>query len=196
MQAIRFLYSWFFVTGNKINLEDKKMIEFIQNIDWNILHGIHNNLSCGFLDFIMPKISLLGNGGAIWLVTSLGLIISPKYRRYGITMLGAIAAGALVGNVCLKPLIARPRPCWVESVNLLIKNPTDYSFPSGHTLASVIGAAILTFTNKKWGYVAIPLAILIAFSRLYLYVHFPSDILASLILGGIISFIAILVCRT
>lgn len=68
-------------------------------------------------------------------------------------------------------------------MQLLIANPTDYSFPSGHTLSSVIGAAVLTKTNRKFGLAAIPLAALIAFSRLYLYVHFPTDILAAAVLG-------------
>lgn len=68
-------------------------------------------------------------------------------------------------------------------MRLLIADPTDYSFPSGHTLSSVIGATILTKTDRRFGYAAIPLAALIAFSRLYLYVHFPSDVLAGLILG-------------
>ena len=92
--------------------------------------------------------------------------------------------GDLVGNVFLKHLIARPRPCWLDqSVPLLIAVPNDYSFPSGHTLASVIGATILTAADRRFGLIAIPLAILIAFSRLYLYVHFPSDILGAVILG-------------
>lgn len=97
----------------------------------------------------------------------------------------------LVGNVCLKNLIARPRPCWLDSsVRLLIADPTDYSFPSGHTLPSVIGATILTKTDRRFGYAAIPLAALIAFSRLYLYVHFPSDVLAAAVLGVMIGELA------
>ena len=94
--------------------------------------------------------------------------------------------GVLVGNVALKNLIARPRPCWVESVPLLIASPTDYSFPSGHTLSSAIAATILTKTDRRFGYAAIPLAALIAFSRLYLYVHWPSDVLAGALLGILI----------
>ena len=68
-------------------------------------------------------------------------------------------------------------------MQLLIANPTDYSFPSGHTLSSVIGATVLTKANRKFGLAAIPLAALIAFSRLYLYVHFPTDILGAAVLG-------------
>jgi undecaprenyl-diphosphatase len=73
-----------------------------------------------------------------------------------------------------------------QTITLLIANPTDFSFPSGHTLASAIAATILTMSNKKFGYIAIPLACLIAFSRLYLFVHFPSDVLGAAIIGCLI----------
>lgn len=123
----------------------------------------------------------------IWLLASGVLICTKKYRRQGILLLCGLAAGVLVGNVFLKNFVARPRPCWLDSsVRLLIANPTDYSFPSGHTLSSVIGATILTKTDRRFGYAAIPLAALIAFSRLYLYVHFPSDVLAAAVLGVLI----------
>lgn len=141
-------------------------------------------LSGPVLDFLMPKITLLGNGGAIWILAALILLCTKKYRRQGVLLLVGLIAGVLVGNACLKNLIARPRPCWLDSsVQLLIANPADYSFPSGHTLSSVIGATGLTKTNRRFGYAAIPLAALIAFSRLYLYVHFPSDVLAAAVLG-------------
>ena len=139
------------------------------SIDWSILHWVRDVLTCPFLDFLMPKLILLSNGGAVWL----------------------LAVGMLVGNVCLKNFIARPRPCWLDSsVRLLIADPTDYSFPSGHTLSSVIGATFLTKTDRRFGYAAIPLAALIAFSRLYLYVHFPSDVLAAAVLGVMIGELA------
>ena len=162
------------------------------SVDWSILHWIQETLTCPLFDFLMPKITLLGNGGAVWLLAAGGLLCTKKYRRQGLILLGGLAVGVLVGNVCLKNLIARPRPCWLdESVRLLIASPTDYSFPSGHTLSSVIGAIILTKTDRRFGYAAIPLAALIAFSRLYLYVHFPSDVLAAAVLGvaiGLLTF--------
>ena len=115
------------------------------NFDWTILHWIQNTLVCPAMDFLMPKITLLGNGGAVWLFSAVGLLATKKYRKYGVFLLAGLAVGALVGNLMLKPLIARLRPCWLdESVTLLIANPTDYSFPSGHTLSSIIGAAVLT----------------------------------------------------
>ena len=162
------------------------MPDFIQQLDWTILHGIQDFLRCGFMDFVMPKITTLGNGGAIWITLAVCLMISRKYRKYGFVMISALAVGALIGNVCIKPLVARARPCWIESVSLLIQNPGDYSFPSGHTLSSVIGAVVLTAANRKFGWFAIPLAALIAFSRLYLYVHFPSDVLTAAVMGVII----------
>lgn len=159
------------------------MIEWIQNIDWTILHWIRDTLQCDIMDLLMPRITALGNGGAVWLVAAAAMTVSKKYRKHGIAMFAALIAGVFIGNVCLKHLVARSRPCWLESVSLLIANPADYSFPSGHTLASVIGAFMLTAANRKFGFIAIPLAALIAFSRLYLYVHFPSDVLASVVLG-------------
>lgn len=145
------------------------------NLDQTILYWIHDNLSCGLLDVLMPKLTLLAAGG---------MLCTKRYRRQGVILLAGLAAGVLVGNVCLKNLIARPRPCWLDdSVTLLIATPTDYSFPSGHTLSSVIGATVLTKTTRKFGWAAIPLAAVIAFSRLYLFVHYPSDILAGAALG-------------
>ena len=115
------------------------------------------------------------------------MLFTKNYRRQCVILLAGLAVGVLVGNVCLKNLIARPRPCWLDdSVMMLISSPADYSFPSGHTLSSVIGATVLTKTDRRFGWAAIPLAAVIAFSRLYLFVHFPSDILAGAILGVII----------
>ncbi|MFV0464580.1 MAG: phosphatase PAP2 family protein [Lachnospiraceae bacterium] len=164
------------------------MLNFITNCDWTILNWVHANLTSPLLDTVMPKITLLGNEGILWIAVMIALLISKKYRRYGVILGIGLLSGVLIGNLILKNLIARPRPCWIDtSVTLLIPNPTDYSFPSGHTLSSAIAAVILTCANRKFGIAAIPLAILIAFSRLYLYVHFPSDIIGGAILGLIIA---------
>lgn len=171
------------------------MIEWIQNIDWTVSHWIRDTLQSGGMDWLMPKITTLGNGGAVWIAAASALTISKKYRKYGIAMFAALAAGFLLGNVCLKHWIARSRPCWIESVPLLIANPADYSFPSGHTLSSVIGAFMLTAANRKFGLLAIPLAVLIGFSRLYLYVHFLSDVLASVAIGIFIGITAVFLVR-
>jgi undecaprenyl-diphosphatase len=132
----------------------------------------------------MPKITALGSGGAVWIACVLILITLRRYRRHGLLLLIGLVAGALVGNVILKIVIARPRPCWLNpDFPLLVPKPTDYSFPSGHALSSFLAATILGKTDRRFGFVAFPLAVLIAFSRLYLYVHFPSDVLAGAVLG-------------
>ncbi len=164
-------------------------MDVITNIDFSILDFIYTHFSCELLDFLMPRITSLGNAGVIWILASLVLVCTKKYRMNGVIMLISLSVGALVGNIILKPLIARPRPCWInETISLLINIPRDYSFPSGHTLSSVIGAVSFTVANRKFGLIAIPLAALIAFSRLYLYLHFPSDILAGMVLGIVIAY--------
>lgn len=128
------------------------------SLDWSILYWIQSHTVCDLFDLLMPKLTLLGSGGAVWLLAAGGLLCTKKYRRQGVILLAGLAVGVLVGNMCLKNLIARSRPCWLDdSVFMLISMPTDYSFPSGHTLASAIGATVLTKTNRRFGWVAIPL---------------------------------------
>lgn len=160
------------------------MLTWIQAMDWRLLDGVRSALVCPFLDAAMPVVTHLGDAGAIWILAGLVLLAAKKYRKNGIMLLCGLLVGVLIGNVALKNLAARARPCWERpDAALLIAVPTDYSFPSGHTLASVIGAAMLTRANRRFGCAAIPLAALIALSRLYLFVHFPSDVLASVALG-------------
>lgn len=167
-------------------------MNFITQIDFTILDFLHEKLSCAFLDYFFRFFTLLGNGGIVWFIAAAILLCSKKYRRGGIVMLCALALGFLTGNLIFKPLVARARPCWInDSVTLLISVPRDYSFPSGHTLSSVICCTVLMKLNRKFTFFALPLAVLIAFSRLYLYVHFPSDVLFSVgygILIGILVF--------
>lgn len=166
-------------------------MEWIQSTDWAILHRIQENLRCDALDILFSKLTLLGNAGAIWIAAALALLLSKKYRKYGICLACALVAGLLICNVGLKNIVARPRPCWLESVELLISTPKDYSFPSGHTWSAVTGAWVVTAANRKFGFIAIPLAVLLAFSRLYLYVHFPSDILAGALIGAVLGILAV-----
>lgn len=142
----------------------------------------------GWLDWLMPKITALGNTGIFWILLGIVLVCMVRTRRMGLSMLVSIVIGAVIGNLVLKNLIARERPCWIDSqVLLLIENPKDYSFPSGHTLVSFEGAVSILLKNKKRGIAALALAILIAFSRLYLFVHFPTDVLAGAALGTVIA---------
>ena len=152
--------------------------------EFAILDWIQENIRCGFLDAVVPVFTKLGDKGIIWIVLSIVLICTKKYRPYGIMMIISIAAGFLIGNVCLKHIVARPRPCWVnKDVDMLVNVPSDYSFPSGHTHASAEGATVAMYADKKLGICAIVVAVLIALSRLYLYVHYPTDVLGGAILG-------------
>lgn len=126
----------------------------------------------------MPRITVLGNAGIIWIIIGVAMLISKKYRKYGVLVLAGLLIGLIIGNGIVKNVVQRARPCWIDTnFKMLIAIPKDYSFPSGHTQASCIATTIITLTNKKFGWVVIPLTILIAFSRMYLYVHFPTDIL-------------------
>lgn len=161
----------------------------IQSVDFYLLNIIQRKLRCRFLDFLMVKISALGNGGIIWIVSSALLMLNKDYRKSALAVIAGLAVGVVAGNLILKNIVARPRPFRLRNdVTLLIPKPRDYSFPSCHTMSSFTSAIILACINKSFGYAAIPLAGLIAFSRMYLYVHYPSDILGGVVLGAVIAF--------
>ena len=166
------------------------------DVEFSILDFIQNQFRTSFGDFVMPLISKLGNGGIIWLVLSGLLCVFPKYRKTGVTMLTALALDVLLCNVMLKPLVGRMRPFTVNTgVELLINAPKDFSFPSGHTAASFAAAFALLFVKNKLWIPSMILASLIAFSRVYLYVHYPTDVLAGILLGLIVSVAANVICR-
>lgn len=171
-------------------------MQFIQWIDTEILLFIHNNFTSPLMDGFMTKITSIGNAGCIWIVIGLILLLSNKYRKYGLMLWGTLLLCFLIGNLGMKPLIARERPYnFNEAITLLIDAPIDYSFPSGHTMTSFAAAVILYYMNKKIGIAAYVLAAIIAFSRLYLYVHYPSDVLVGLVIGVLISKIVIKVTK-
>lgn len=165
----------------------------IQNVDFAILDWIQKNLRCGFLDFMMAKVTILGEHGIFPLMIAVVLLIFQRYRRCGFTILCGMSGGYLIGNIILKNVVARPRPCWInDAVNMLVAVPKDYSFPSGHTLHLFIFATVLMFFDKRIGIPALILASLVGLSRIYLYVHFPTDVLAGAALGigiGVASFL-------
>ena len=167
-----------------------------ENFDLPILDWIAENLRCAFLDFLMPIITMFGDAGIFWIAVAAVLLLIPKYRKTGLSMGAALLIGLLLCNVTLKPLVARIRPYDYQlehfgtTIQLLVGAQHDFSFPSGHTIASFEAATVLLIYNKKMGIPAMVLAVLIAFSRLYLYVHYPTDVLASVILGTAIAFVS------
>lgn len=152
-------------------------------MEFEILYRIQE-MHTEFLNPLMIGVSALGNGGMIWILIALVLLFFKKTRRCGLLMLLSMAVCFITGNLCIKNLVQRPRPCQIDTaVRLLIPMPGEYSFPSGHTLHGFTAATIIFLHNKKAGIAALLLAAVIAFSRMYLFVHFPTDILGGIILG-------------
>ena len=165
------------------------------SFDLPILDWIQEHLQCTFLDKTMPIITLFGDGGVFWILVAVALLFFAKYRKTGFSMGMALVLGVLICNVFLKPQVARIRPYdfqlqeFGKQIPLLIKAQSDFSFPSGHTIASFEACTVLMLHDKRLGIPATILAILIAFSRLYLYVHYPTDVLVSLVLGILFGFL-------
>ncbi len=162
----------------------------ITDFDLSILDFIQEHMKCDFLDTVLPAITHLGDAGAFWILLGIVFLFSIKTRKMGFQVLASLALGYLLGNLILKNVIARERPYTLNlNIQLLIKEQLDYSFPSGHTLSSFNGAITIFFYHKKWGVAALILAALIAFSRMYLYVHFPTDILGGILLAIFVTFL-------
>ena len=118
-------------------------------IDWLILEKIQQIFGSGFCDWFMPRITVLGNAGIIWIIIGVAMLISKKYRKYGVLVLAGLLIGLIIGNGIVKNVVQRARPCWIDTnFKMLIAIPKDYSFPSGHTQASCIATTIITLTNK------------------------------------------------
>lgn len=167
-------------------------MNFILNIDNSILRFIQNNIRNNVLDTIMPIVTSLANSGFIWILICVVLIYNKKYRSYGFIMAINLLLCLIIGNLTLKPIVARIRPFNTNPIyELLINAPKDFSFPSGHTMVSFSCSCILFYMNKKIGIIALLFSGVIAFSRLYLYVHYPTDVLAGMIIGILLSFLAI-----
>lgn len=144
-------------------------------------------LRCGFLDAVMPVLTKLGDGGIIWIGLTLVLLCTRRYRRTGLTLVCALLLDVVCCNLVLKPLVARVRPFDMNpGVDLLISPPGDWSFPSGHTAASFASTGALYASGERMWIGAAVLSVLIAFSRLYLYVHYPTDVLAGIVIGTVL----------
>lgn len=159
------------------------------------------SLRTPFGDIVMPLVSKLGNAGMIWIILALVLLVIPKTRNYGILVTAALIADVILCNGILKHLFQRVRPCDINTaVQLLVPRPKDFSFPSGHTACSVAASTALFLVRGKktaagggqdladrvMGKLWIPafiLSVIIMFSRMYLYVHYPTDILGGIVTG-------------
>lgn len=165
-------------------------------MDLTIVRWAAEHLHGPFLDTVMPYVTALGDSGFIWVVICLVLLARKKTRRAGIFCGLALLIAYVSGELVIKNLIQRPRPfTLLPGVSLLIPPPGSFSFPSGHTGSSFAGATAIFLLDKKWGVPALALAALIAFSRLYLSVHYPTDLLAGALLGVGSALLARRLCR-
>ena len=145
------------------------------------LQTIHTPL----LDRFMVAITKLGDAGIVWIILTVILLLIPKTRKSGVYMAVALIADLIICNVILKPIVARIRPYSInQTVQLLVTPLKDYSFPSGHTATSFASVSALYFAGRKrMAAGALIVSVLIAFSRMYLYVHYPTDVLGGMIVG-------------
>lgn len=164
-------------------------------MELEILH-FFSDLHGTFFDKIVLFITHLGDKGFVWIGMALVFLFIKKYRKAGINMAVAMLISLLVVNMFLKNLIERDRPFITDPTldNLVFEG--SFSFPSGHTATSVTAAMSLFYWHKKEGIAAIVLAVLISLSRIYICVHYPTDVLGGAVSGILISFVVFVVIRS
>ena len=154
-------------------------------MEFDILYWIQG-LHCDFLDTVMTAVfnTIVGAKGEIWVILGILLLLIPKTRKTGACVLSAYIVAYYIGDGILKDLIARQRPCMIdETVKLLVSRPSSYSCPSVHSMLAFASASSIFWYHKKTGIAALVFAALIGFSRMYFFVHFPTDVLFGAVLG-------------
>lgn len=174
------------------------ILQSIQQLDGEILLQIQQHLRSDMLTSFMKSVTFLGNGGWFWILCAVVLLVIPKTRKTGCAAALSLILGAIVTNLLLKNIVARPRPfAELEALIPLITKPKDFSFPSGHTTASfAVALVMLRMLPKKFGIPAVVLAALVAFSRLYLGVHYPTDVLTGFVVALVGSTLSVWIVRT
>ena len=164
------------------------MLQAIQNIDSNILLCLQDNLRGGVLNAVMVVFTYLGSGGALWLTLAAIFLVTKKYRAVGFSIIFCVAVCWIMSDLVLKNIIQRPRPVFmVEGLTALAVIPASYSFPSGHACSSFAASYVIVRQFGKRGAWAYVVAALISFSRIYVGVHYPSDVIAGALLGALLS---------
>ena len=158
------------------------------------LQSIHNPA----LDSVMTTVfsTIVGSKGEFWIILGLIFLAFPKTRKTGLLVLASYIIAYFIGDGILKNLIARPRPCAVdETVELLVARSSSYSCPSVHSMLAFASAVPVFYNFRKAGIAALVFAALIAFSRLYFFVHYPTDVLFGAVLGALIGYAASRLCK-
>lgn len=161
------------------------IIEKIYEFDHSVLLYIQENMRTDYLTPLMKISSSFVNIGILWILLSITLICIKRTRMIGIMTLTSLAFCICINNIFVKHIVARARPFDTYSdLFPLIKKPTDYSFASGHTTASFAAAGILArFLQRPLVVLIVCFSVLVAFSRLYLGVHYPTDVLCGMVIG-------------
>ena len=169
------------------------MTEIFKKVDNTILRWINVKFRNKTFDKIMPIITSAGNLGIIWIVISVLLITKKDYRVLGQTILIALVITTIIGEGIIKNIVKRKRPFYGDDdKELLISRPITYSFPSGHTASSFAVATVFIKTDNAASLEIMLLACLIAFSRIYLGVHYPSDVIGGGIIGTLCGLITVM----
>jgi len=180
-------------TGQERGLPRREeMSEFLLNLDGAVLLWVQEHLRGPLSDALFVFYTTLGNAGLVWIAISAFLLLFKRTRRAGVMGLAALLASFVCTNLILKPLVHRIRP-WlvVEGLTTLISEGDPHSFPSGHTSAAFAAAcAWRQHLPEGWGNLALVCAALMGFSRLYVGVHFPSDVLAGALVGCLSAWVA------
>lgn len=156
----------------------------IQNFDNSILLYINDKKHGQIMNKIMLGFTYMGNGGTIWIIIAAFLLIDKTNRMAGAAVILTLIISTIIGQGIIKHIVRRRRPCNNrENGDLLIRKPLDYSFPSGHTLSSFAAAQVLSVYFTKYEMIFLIIAFFIALSRIYLQVHYPTDIIAGIVLG-------------
>lgn len=170
----------------------KKIDRFDNYILFIIEKYVHNR----YLDIIMPIVTFTGNLGIIWALIAFGLIVDKPYRVIGNSIILTLIIGTILGEGIVKHIVRRVRPCnKKDNTSLNSLKPISYSFPSGHTLSSFAAAEMLSMYFTEYRMVFMSIAFLIALSRLYLYVHYPTDVIAGFVIGILCSKIIFVVLQ-
>ena len=172
------------------------MIQSLQTLEFSILNSIQYNLRSSVMDFLMVAFTRLSEAGVFWLVLAIALMFVSRYRRAGLTLLMSQIIVIIGNEVILKNIFSRPRPPDLNPyIYLLVSRPDGFAFPSGHATLSFAAATVLFYYNKKFGAAAFVFAVIIAFSRVYLYVHFPTDVIVGAVSGVMFACLTIAIVK-
>ncbi len=150
-----------------------------------MLLWINTHLQSAALDTLAMGLALLGDSGMIFIVLTLGLLLYKPTRHIGLCCALALMLDGFFINILLKPIVARVRPYDLTLLRIIVEPLHDFSFPSGHTGAAFAFAFALRPFSKKWHIAAVVFGALMGLSRIYLCVHFPTDVLCGAVIGAL-----------